>query len=512
MCTLTVPNRLDLVLLLAGLLFLPTAVMGQPTSDKKRELIRHIRQTNQQIKHFRERREQELKAKEKTLRSLREQRQKQAEKLVSLEKELRSLHQSIETLEKKNKDLTRTRDNLNETLRRAGDLRRVMSGRLRNWIRSAPPSQHRAEQRKKLQSSSKKHPDKTSPAASLRPAVDALLSLLREGRDVQVFSGSVRTPEGYQRKATILRVGRVLTAYRTRNGSYGIRVDGKGGYRWTSDLTKTEIERIDYAMEKRSSAASRSDPARIVAMLPIDPTQEISASDRSGSRTLIKRLMAGGPVMIPLGLIALISLFLILERTWTLSGARGNVDRLLADVHEAVSERRFQDAEAICDRRNGAVAAVLKSLLTARSASVDVMQDRVEETILQQRPRLERFLPTLSVLAAVAPLLGLLGTVTGIIETFDVIALFGAGNQQLMAGGISEALMTTATGLAIAIPVLLCHGYFRSRVDGIIGDMERTAASVYNLLQASDTPVPPSSSGEESGGSNEDSSSGSDSS
>ena len=105
---------------------------------------------------------------------------------------------------------------------------------------------------------------------------------------------------------------------------------------------------------------------------------------------------------------------------------------------------------------------------------------------MHELPRLEHFLSTIGVLAAVAPLLGLLGTVTGMINTFHMITLFGSGNTGLMAGGISEALITTAAGLVIAIPLLLAHNYLSTKADGIIGDIERYSATVFNALANQD--------------------------
>jgi biopolymer transport protein ExbB len=91
---------------------------------------------------------------------------------------------------------------------------------------------------------------------------------------------------------------------------------------------------------------------------------------------------------------------------------------------------------------------------------------------LKEMPRLERFLPTLGVLAAIAPLLGLLGTVTGMINTFQVITAVGTGDPRMMSGGISEALLTTQFGLTVAIPIMIIHHFLERRVDKIVGDME----------------------------------------
>ena len=110
------------------------------------------------------------------------------------------------------------------------------------------------------------------------------------------------------------------------------------------------------------------------------------------------------------------------------------------------------------------------------------MEDAIAESILHELPNVERFLPSIGILAGVAPLLGLLGTVTGMISTFDTITIFGSGQPRLMAGGISEALLTTAAGLVIAIPVLLIHSFLSSRADRLIADTERFSATLLNIL------------------------------
>ena len=111
------------------------------------------------------------------------------------------------------------------------------------------------------------------------------------------------------------------------------------------------------------------------------------------------------------------------------------------------------------------------------------MEDAVQEQLLHELPRLNRFMALISLLAAVSPLLGLLGTVTGIMQIFGVIRLFGNANPGLMAGGISEALITTAAGLAIAIPILLLHNLLTGRVDKIVSDAEKHAATLLNSVQ-----------------------------
>jgi biopolymer transport protein ExbB len=128
------------------------------------------------------------------------------------------------------------------------------------------------------------------------------------------------------------------------------------------------------------------------------------------------------------------------------------------------------------------VARGLSACLANVGGGAKAMEDGFQEQLLHELPRLERSLSGIGMLAAVAPLLGLLGTVTGIIQTFGVIRVFGNANPGLMAGGIAEALVTTATGLVIAIPTLLFHSVLRSRVELLTGHAEQGAATLLNHL------------------------------
>jgi biopolymer transport protein ExbB len=112
-------------------------------------------------------------------------------------------------------------------------------------------------------------------------------------------------------------------------------------------------------------------------------------------------------------------------------------------------------------------------------ADADAMTTKLDEIITAAAQRLRRGLPTLAIFAAVSPLLGLLGTVTGMIETFQVITLFGAGDPRLMSGGISQALVTTQLGLAVAIPLLLVHSWLQGRANDLIATLDETAAAMF---------------------------------
>jgi biopolymer transport protein ExbB len=187
--------------------------------------------------------------------------------------------------------------------------------------------------------------------------------------------------------------------------------------------------------------------------------------------------------MYPLAAVACLALLLILERLRFFSQeGRASLEHARA-VLGYCQAGDVAAAETYCEGKRGPVVRALHACLRHRDQSVVAMEDSIQEAILHELPRLERFLSALSILATVAPLLGLLGTITGMMYTFDMIAVHGSGDARLMAGGISEALITTEAGLIIAIPILLVHSILAGKAERLIAETERFAASLLILLR-----------------------------
>ncbi|MBK7701502.1 MAG: MotA/TolQ/ExbB proton channel family protein [bacterium] len=202
-------------------------------------------------------------------------------------------------------------------------------------------------------------------------------------------------------------------------------------------------------------------------------------------RTFREEMRAGGPLMYPLGLIALASLGLVIYKVKFLNKVGRNTDKYMTRVNRLAAEGNWGECEDIVRRHKGEhspVNHVIEAGLLSRHEDRETLESVLQESILRELPRLERGLSTLAIFGAVAPLLGLLGTVTGMIETFQVITMFGTGDPKLMSGGISEALITTEVGLFIAIPVMLLHTFLSRRVEEIIGEMEEKAVSLTNII------------------------------
>lgn len=192
---------------------------------------------------------------------------------------------------------------------------------------------------------------------------------------------------------------------------------------------------------------------------------------------------AGGWLMIPILACSIVALAIIGERFFTLRVDKVLPDNLVADVWRMASTRQLTD-ETIRDiQRASPLGRVLAAGLLSRSEDREVMKSSIEEVGGHVAHELGRYMNALGTIAAVTPLLGLLGTVIGMISVFTNITTVGVGNPAQLAGGISQALITTAGGLMVAIPSLMFYRYFRGKVDGLVVEMEKEALKLVDVIQ-----------------------------
>lgn len=185
-------------------------------------------------------------------------------------------------------------------------------------------------------------------------------------------------------------------------------------------------------------------------------------------------ILSGGIVLLAILLVSLYALYLFFVRFFKLSRERVDADALMARVNAAVRDRDLELALAVTERHGGPVARVLHKALVRLPYGRPAVEAAFEEAILEEELNLGRGLRPLATIAQIAPLLGLLGTVTGMIIAFEEIAGHqGIGNAESLAGGIGQALVTTAAGLIVAIPTLIGQNYLASRVDSIMLEIER---------------------------------------
>ena len=194
-------------------------------------------------------------------------------------------------------------------------------------------------------------------------------------------------------------------------------------------------------------------------------------------------IVQGGTVMYILLASSVLALTIIFERSWSLRRSVVLPGNDIRDIEAAVRGGDVESAVKICSDNNTAMSRILWVALKNRGVQRSVMKEILEEIGRQEVAHLERYIGVLGVIAAIAPLLGLLGTVIGMIEVFQVISLEGVGKADILAGGISKALLTTAAGLSVAIPALVAYRLFEARVNSFVIEIEQHALLFVELLK-----------------------------
>jgi len=191
---------------------------------------------------------------------------------------------------------------------------------------------------------------------------------------------------------------------------------------------------------------------------------------------------AGGWPMVPLLLLGVLALAIVLERFWSLRRNEVLPPGLGQDVRNWAARGKLDPSHLQTLRANSPLGALLAAALDARNRPRDQIRERIEDTGRFLVHRMERFLNTLGTIASAGPLLGLLGTVVGMIQMFMGILDHGVGDVNQLAGGIGKALVCTATGMIVAIPALMFHRYFKGRINGYVIEMEQEASALLDAL------------------------------
>jgi len=194
-------------------------------------------------------------------------------------------------------------------------------------------------------------------------------------------------------------------------------------------------------------------------------------------------IVQGGVVMYILLASSILALTIIFERSWSLRRSVVLPSEEIEQIEEAVRSGNVDTAVQMCSENNTAMSRILWVALNNRGVRRAVMKEILEEIGRQEVAHLERYIGVLGVIAAVSPLLGLLGTVIGMIEVFQVISIEGVGKADILAGGISKALNTTAAGLSVAIPALVAYRLFESRVNSFVIEIEQHALHFVEMLK-----------------------------
>lgn len=194
-------------------------------------------------------------------------------------------------------------------------------------------------------------------------------------------------------------------------------------------------------------------------------------------------IVQGGVVMYVLIAVSILALTIIFERSWSLRRSIVVPVKDVEKIESSVRAGKVDDAMRLCSDNNTAMSRILWVALKNRGVNRAVLKEVIEEVGRQEVAHLERYIGVLGVIAAISPLLGLLGTVIGMIEVFQVISIEGVGKADVLAGGISKALNTTAAGLTVAIPALVAYRFFESKVNRFVVEIEQHALHFVELLK-----------------------------
>jgi len=197
---------------------------------------------------------------------------------------------------------------------------------------------------------------------------------------------------------------------------------------------------------------------------------------------MLEIFQKGGPLMYPILLCSVLALAIFFERIWTLFRLGRGTIPMVREVESLIRKNRIEEAVIVCQRTGTPLARILVSALRGAGRPREQIKTIVEEVGGREAAPLERYLGLLGTIATISPLLGLLGTVLGMIEAFTVISAQGGGTPATLGGGISKALITTAAGLTVAIPTILLHKYLTSRVDRMVLEMEEYSLHTVDLL------------------------------
>jgi biopolymer transport protein ExbB len=302
------------------------------------------------------------------------------------------------------------------------------------------------------------------------------IGLLQDFGATREESGEFFLRDGTAVQGKILRLGRVAAYGLSPQGSGALAPAGEGRLKiWSEPAT-----------ESADALAAGQAPERLGMFLF---ESEARGIEEQAGKTLLGVINSGGTIawiIVALGALAAV---LIVLRFLFLRGASSATDRIVDEVGRQVRGGDIEGALAVCKRFKGATSRVLAAAVRNLKRDRAHLEDIISEAILHESSHLNRFGAFILVIAAVSPLLGLLGTVTGMITTFDIITEFGTGDPKLLSGGISIALVTTEIGLAVAIPALLLGNVLSGWAERIKGDMEKGALRVVNQFKETNEPA-----------------------
>ncbi len=325
--------------------------------------------------------------------------------------------------------------------------------------------------------------DKDDPAAELgqvKFVFENAMSLLSKQGQVRKTEGAFFRDSGERVEGTIVHVGQIASYGVSDSASGVLAPAGEGQLKLWPGVESAEVAQ---------ALASGTAPSRLKIFLYESLEKGVEKKKDKSAFDVVDEGGVIGWVIVACGLIALL---LALMRGLLLLRAAANTTRLVERITPLVEKKELDSAIAICNKARSASGRVLKATLKNLHRERPALEDVITEAVLHEQATLDRFGSMIIVIAAVAPLLGLLGTVTGMIATFDIITEFGTGNPKLLSGGIAIALVTTELGLVVAIPALVLGNMLSGWAESIKDSIDKAALRITNIatgVQLSERPT-----------------------
>lgn len=292
-----------------------------------------------------------------------------------------------------------------------------------------------------------------------------------------VFAGRAAGPDGIVKPGQYVFLG-PLAYFRSEDGT-------------VAGVAEQKLGSVEPSVVKYSDPALAMMTAQLVANgfgdAPIDGSLGDAQKIEETQETFSEHIRRGGPVMYPIIALALIVALVIVAKFLQLSLVAVPAARTLETLYAAIRKGENGRAREIASGMRGVIGKMIVAGMAHLEDSKDLIEESMFEKMLLVRFRLTRFIPIIAVGASCEPLLGLLGTVTGIINTFQMLTVFGSGDVKQLSGGISEALITTEAGLVVAIPALLCHAFLARKAKGILDKLEHITISVMSEVERART-------------------------
>jgi biopolymer transport protein ExbB len=406
---------------------------------------------------------------------------------VPLARELARLEEQMITARREYDAVLRIRDsrtldvsNLKSEIKAREDQSKYVGNLLDEYIRNLEPRLHICELPRFRESAEKAR--QAAESSNMPPAqrfldrfamVEQSVARIGDVLGGHVFTGAAVDPGGFVVKGRFILAGPV---------AWFISDDLKMG-----GIVEQRLGKPDPVVAPVEPAALRQ-IAKIAesgsGVLPLDVTGGNAGKIQQTKESLVEHIRKGGLTMVPILGLAAVAFIVAIFKWIQLAGMRGAQREVILRILNHLAEGRGVTARREVREIKGPMGEMLAAGIEHVWEPREMVEEVLFEQVLYAKSRLTKLLPFVAVTASAAPLLGLLGTVTGMINTFKMITIFGTGDAQTLSGGISEALITTEWGLIVAIPSLLIYAYLSRKARGIIDDMEKIAVSFLNRLPA----------------------------